>query len=139
MPSSRPGDAASGFTLVETLIATLIAVALVVGIGLLDGSLVRQRNAARANSVVADLAERKMEYFKALPSPATNAALTAGTYGPYSIDETGQSAVGAPYSWTWTIADQTGAWAGSKKITVTVNHQTETNVRCVLVTYLKTS
>ncbi|MGH7822141.1 MAG: type IV pilus modification PilV family protein [Candidatus Binatia bacterium] len=123
-----------GFTLIETLVAMLVGVTLVVAVGVLGQSLVRHRVNADSNSAATNLAQMKLENLRSLPA----ASLAAGTFGPQAVDERGQAIVGAPYSWTWQIQDNVPA-AGAKKITVTVTHANNPFVRCQLVTYVKVS
>lgn len=142
-----------GFTLIETAVATLISVALVVAIGVLGNNLIRQRANADSNSAATNLAQLRMEKLLALPVDDT--LLTAGTHGPPGaggspcvsppcrVDETEATTLVGPYLISWVIEDDT-PWtpAGapkSKKITVTVSHVTNPFVRCQLETYRKVS
>src|ERR1041384_6473303 len=60
----------SGFTLIETAVAGLVGLILVLALGLLGKNLVRQRISADSNSAAIDLAEEVMEKLKANPNVA---------------------------------------------------------------------
>jgi type II secretory pathway pseudopilin PulG len=131
----------AGFTLIETAVAVLIAVSVVVGVGLLGENLVRQRAIADANSAATSIAEKKMEGLLADPTQnPTGAAcpaadLCAGTHGPATVDETLQPAL-VGYTLQWVVTDNV-PYSGAKKLEVTVTRPP--NVRCYLVTYAKVS
>ena len=69
-----------GFTLIELLVAAVIGVIMVLALGTLGLNSFHQRITADSLSAAATLAERQIERLKALPNPATNALLTAGTH-----------------------------------------------------------
>jgi type II secretory pathway pseudopilin PulG len=128
----------AGFTLVETLVAGLVGVALIVSLGVLVGSLVRHRANADSNSAATNLAQMEMERLRSVPNPDTNPLLAPGTYGWYSVTETNLSAPGGPYQIRWIIEDNVPALPDqmlSKQITVNVRHVNNPYVTSELVTY----
>jgi type II secretory pathway pseudopilin PulG len=151
-----------GFTLVETLVALVIGVAVVLGIGALGERLVHHRVTTDSNSAAMSLAERQMEVLLADPisnpaaaqCPAANlcggAPPTGLTHGPTSVNENLAPSGSGPYSVRWTIINGStastsplvlaaGASSLVKKITVTVTHLRNPQVSATLVRYYKVS
>jgi Tfp pilus assembly protein PilV len=146
-----------GFTLLEALVALVIGVAVVLGIGALGERLIHHRVTTDSNSAAMSLAERQLEALLADPvrdpttaqCPAAN--LCSGTHGPNSVDVNLASSTSGPYRVRWTIVDATtastslfvlattggAAQKAVKQITVTVSHLTNTNVNATLVRYYK--
>ncbi len=145
----------NGFTFVETLVATLIAVVMIVGVANLGERMIHQRVSADSNSGAVSLAEEQMEKLLALSSPSTNSSLTSGTHGPCgsppcSVDSSGASNASGPYKIQWVVSNsRTSAPAPLvtptlvssvvKKITVTVTHLRNPSVGASVVTYYKVS
>ena len=137
----------AGFLLIEVVVATLIAVVVVIAIGLLSENLARRRASADSLSAAVSLAEGQMEQLFALPSPATNFSLTAGNHGPCGtppcpVDVSGVSNSSGPYLLQWSVIDNSSSGtplvdstASSKKLTVTVSHQSDPYANVNLQTY----
>lgn len=154
-----------GFTLIETLVALVIGVAVVLGIGALGERLVHHRVTTDSNSAAMSLAERQMEVLLADPianptgaqCPAANLcgdtpANGGRTHGPTSVDENLTPSGSGPYSVRWVVVDANstspttsplvlaaGASSLVKKITVTVTHLRNPQVGATLVRYYKVS
>lgn len=151
-----------GFTLIETLVALVIGVAVVLGIGALGERLVHHRVTTDSNSAAMSLAERQMETLLADPIPDPTSAqcpsanLCGGappsglTHGPTSVNESLQASASGPYRVQWTIVDgttsssspfvlATGSTSLVKKITVTVTSVNDPQVNATLVRYYKVS
>ena len=127
----------SGFTMIEAVVAIVMSVALVVGIGSLTGRLVHHRTTTSSNSAATSLAERTMEALLALPDPANDASLSttpSPTHGPCGtppcrVDSGGTPTTDGPYTLQWSVSDSGLAstffvtpTAEVKRITVTVAH-----------------
>ena len=145
------------FTLIETLIALVIGVAVVLGIGGLGERLVHHRVTADSNSAAMSLAERQMEVLLAdlNPDPTTAqcpaAKLCSGTHGPSNVDIDLAASTSGPYSVQWTVVDSTttstspfvlattggAAQKAVKKITMTVSHLRNPYVNATVVRYYK--
>jgi type II secretory pathway pseudopilin PulG len=152
-----------GFSLIETLAALLIGVAIVVGLGGLTERLLHHRVTTDSNSAAMSLAERQMEALLADPianptggqCPSANLCgdtLANGgrTHGPTSVNENLAASASGPYRVQWVVidADSTnpsplvlavGATSLVKKITVTVSHLRNPQVSATLVRYYKVS
>jgi len=144
-----------GFTLLEVLIAALIGLVLVLGVGLLGESLERRRASTDSSSAAMTLAERQMEQLLALASPASASNLTAGTHGPGTpctsppckITATGDTnTLTGPYLMQWTVVDNAASGtalidptspSSTKKITVLVTHVSNPFIHATLQTYYK--
>ncbi len=141
-----------GFTLIEVLVAGAIGLVMVLGLGILQESLVRRRAATGAISTATALAERQLEQLLASPDPTTAADLTAGLHGPNGcasppckIDETGAATINGPFKMQWTVIDddETGTKPlfdpsrSTKQITVNVTHMSDPYARATLVTRTK--
>ena len=135
----------AGFLLIEVVVATLIAVVVVIAIGLLSENLARRRASADSLSAAVSLAEGQMEQLLALPNPAIN--LLAGAHGPCGtppcpVDVSGVSNPSGPYLLQWIVIDNSSSGtplvdstASSKKLTVTVSHQSDPYANVNLQTY----
>ena len=135
----------AGFLLIEVVVATLIAVVVVIAIGLLSENLARRRASADSLSAAVSLAEGQMEQLLALPNPAAN--LPAGAHGPCGtppcpVDVSGVSNPSGPYLLQWIVIDNSSSGtplvdstASSKKLTVTVSHQSDPYANVNLQTY----
>ena len=123
----------AGFTLIETVVAAVVGVILVLAVGLLGGSIVHQRTSADSTSAALSLAEWQLEQLRALPSPQTAAALTAGTHGPTSVSASGIS--GGPFRITYVVIDGMSGISNLKDISVTVSHATNPMINAQLHTY----
>jgi prepilin-type N-terminal cleavage/methylation domain-containing protein len=121
-----------GFTLIETLVALVVGVALVVTIGVLGGNLIRHRANADSNSAAMSLAQMKLEQLRALDDPA------AGTDSE-TVDENGTPGLG-PYQIQWTVTDNVPAIPDtvSKHIKVTVSHDYNRFAAAEIETYYLT-
>jgi hypothetical protein len=139
------------------MVALVIGVAVVLGIGILGERLMHHRATTDANSAAMTLAERQMEVLLAdpVPSPTTAqcpaAKLCSGTHGPTSVDVDLAPSASGPYSVRWTVVDATttatspfvlattggAAQKAVKKITVIVSHLKNPNVNASLVRYYK--
>jgi len=126
-------DPQAGFGVIEALVATVIAVCIVVAIGLVSENLARRRASSDVLSAAVDLGERQMERLFALPNPATNADLTAGVHGPVSS---------GPFQLQWTVTDNSASGTPlvdgslcSKKLVVTVTHNSDRYANVNLQTY----
>lgn len=151
-----------GFTLVETLVALVIGVAMVIGLGGLFERLVHHRATTDSNSASMSLAERQMEALLADPianptaaqCPSANlcggAPSTGLTHGPTSVNENLVASGSGPYRVQWIVIDgstgstsplvlATGSTSLVKKITVTVSHLRNPQVSATLVRYYKVS
>ena len=154
-----------GFTLIETLVALLIGVAIVVGLGGLTERLLHHRVTTDSNSAAMSLAERQMETLLADPianptggqCPSANLcgdtpANGGQTHGPTSVDENLVASGSGPYSVRWVVIDANstspttsplalavGSTSLVKKITVTVSHLRNPQVSATLVRYYKVS
>lgn len=153
-----------GFTLIEALVAIVIGVAVVVGIGALSERLVHHRVTTDSNSAAIDLAERQMETLLAdpIPNPTASQCPTANlcggappnglTKGPTNVNESLVGSASGPYRVQWTVidansTDQTtsplvlaaGSTSLVKKITVTVTHVNNPYVNATVVRYYKVS
>jgi len=141
-----------GFTLVEVLVAASIGLVMVLGLGMLQESLVRRRAATSAINGATSLAEQQLEQLLADPNPETSASLTAGLHGPNGcasppckVDETGASTINGPFRMQWTVIDDDNSGtkplydpsSSSKQITVNVTHVSDPYARATLVTRIK--
>ena len=141
-----------GVTLIEVLVAAAIGLVMVLGLGVLQESLVRRRAATGAISTATALAERQLEQLLASPDLETAADLTAGLHGPNGctsppckIDETGAATINGPFRMQWTVVD--GDASGTtplydpsqttKQITMSVTHVSDPYARATLVTRTK--
>lgn len=131
---------ARGFTLLETLIAMLVAVVVVLSVGLLSTRLTHRRSSAASISAATSLAELTIERLRPLQVPwtMTNGSITQ------LVDASGTVAVGGPYSRTTVIADGPVLTVGAntrslKRVTVTVTHVTNAEVSVQLTTYFRVS
>jgi prepilin-type N-terminal cleavage/methylation domain-containing protein len=153
MSSSR------GFTLIETVVAVLIAATIIVAIGGLSERLVHHRTTTDSNSAAMALAERKMEVLLAdtNPNPTTTQcaggsppSLCSGSHGPTNVDLNLAASTSGPYTVTWTIVNATttstspfvqavtgGSPTAVKKITVKVTHMHDPFVNASVVRYYK--
>jgi Tfp pilus assembly protein PilV len=152
----------SAFTLVETLVAVVIGVAFVLGIGALGERLLHHRATTDSNSAAMSLAERQMETLLADPNPNPTGAqcpaadLCGGappgglTHGPTSVNESLVASASGPYRVQWVVVDASavstspfvravGSSSLVKKITVTVSHLRNPQVSATLVRYFKAS
>jgi len=66
-----------GFTLIETLVALVVGVALVVTIGVLGGNLIRHRANADSNSAAMSFARSTIRRPGRIPRPSTRTARPA--------------------------------------------------------------
>ncbi len=146
-----------GFTLIEAMVALVIGVAVVLGIGVLGERLIHHRVTTDSNSAAMSLAERQMEVLLAdpIPNPTTAqcpaAKLCSGTHGPTSVDVDLASSTSGPYSVRWAVVDATTSSTSAfvlattggpaqkavKQITVAVSHLKNPNVNASLVRYYK--
>lgn len=137
----------SGFTMIEAVVAILMSVAVVIGIGNLTGRLVHHRSTTGSNSAATSLAERTMEALLSLPDPSNDVSLTDGTHGPCGtppcpVDLGGTSTTNGPYTLQWSVSDSSSAssffvtpTAEVKRITVTVAHANNPMVRSSVVAF----
>ena len=153
-----------GATLIETLVAGLAGVALVVSIGVLGGNLIRHRANADSSSAAISLATQTLETIRAetslnplnptaadcapctgstLPPPdGTCPRLCPITHGPFPVDESNTARVGGPYEVSWDVFDDAPKFfpdVDSKRVVVRVTHANNPTVQTVLETYLKVS
>jgi hypothetical protein len=139
------------------MVALVIGVAVVLGLGILGERLIHHRVTTDANSAAISLAERQMEVLLAdpVPNPTTAqcpaAKLCSGTHGPTSVDVDLTSSTSGPYSVLWTVVDGTtssvspfvlattggAAQKAVKQITVIVSHLNNPRVNASLVRYYK--
>jgi type II secretory pathway pseudopilin PulG len=145
--ATRVTSREAGFSLIEVVVALLIAVVVVIAVGLLSENLARRRASADSLSAAVSLAEGQMEQLFALPNPATHASLTAGAHGPCGtppcpVGVNGVSNASGPYLLQWTVIDNSSSGtplvdstASSKKLTVTVSHQSDPYANVNLQTY----
>ncbi len=125
-----------GFTLIELLVAAVIGVIMVLALGTLGLNSFHQRITADSLSAAATLAERQIERLKALPNPATNALLTAGTHTAAGSPLRENGTTGGPFAVQWVVENNIPV-TGIKKITMTVDHVNNDSVYVQLVTYYK--
>jgi prepilin-type N-terminal cleavage/methylation domain-containing protein len=148
-----------GFTLIETLAALVIGLALVVGLGGLTERLAHHRITTDSNSAAMSLAERQVESLLAesvLNPTGTQCAtvdtskLCAGTHTATTLNSSGGTS-NPEYRVQWTITDATGAStvplvmptpAGTptteaKQITVSVTHLNNPQVGASLTRYVR--
>jgi len=153
MSSSR------AFTLVEAVVAVLIAATMVIAIGGLGERLIHHRNTADSNSAAMSLAERQMESLLAetIQNPTTAqcpAANLCGGTPPTGVTKTltGRNVdltTGGPYTVQWTVVDNDNSAATSplklsagtttttvKTITVTVTLPANSLVRASITRHL---
>jgi prepilin-type N-terminal cleavage/methylation domain-containing protein len=129
-----------GFTLIEALVAIVIGLAVVLGIGGLGERLIHHRTTGDSNSAAMSLAERQMEQLLAKQSPETDANLTSGTH----------TATSGSFNISWTVTDaatsgtafvlssgSNPAVANVKTITVTVTHAKNPLVRASISRHLE--
>ncbi len=153
-----------GFTLIEALVAIVIGVAVVLGVGALSERLVHHRVTTDSNSAAMALAERQMEALLADPianptaaqCPAANlcggAPPSGLTHGPTSVTESLVVSASGPYRAQWAVIDANstapttsplalavGSTSLVKKITVTVSHLRNPQVSATVVRYYKVS
>lgn len=154
-----------GFTLIEALVAMVIGVAIVVGLGGLGERLIHHRVTTDSNSAAMSLAERQLEALLADSNPNPTggecpAALLCGaappaglTKGPTNVDINLNASAAGPYRVQWNVVDSTttptspfvvAVTGGTpptavKKITVTVTHVNNPSVNATVVRYYKVS
>lgn len=140
-----------GFALIETVIAVVIGVAIVIGVGALGERLLHHRVTTDSNSAAMSLAEQQMEVLPADTSPnpttiqcggASPPKPCPGTHGPTNVDVNLAASASGPYEVPWTVVDSTTtstsplvlattggqAQKAVKKITVTVSHLKDQSV-----------
>ena len=148
-----------GFTLVETLAALVIGLAIVVGVGGLTERLAHHRVTTDSNSAAMSLAERQMESLlaDAVQNPTGTQCATvdtnnlcAGTHAAVIVNSSGGGS-NPEYRVQWTITDVTGAssvplviptpsgtpTAEAKQITVSVSHTNNPQVGASLTRYVR--
>lgn len=129
-----------GFSLIESLVAMLVALTVVASVGILGMRLTHRRSSSASTSAATSIAEKAIEGLRPLTVPPTT-ALTNGTTTQL-VDETGATALGGPYSRTVDVADGptmtvSGGSRTLKRVTVTVSHVSNPEVRVELVTYFR--
>lgn len=129
-----------GFTLLETLVAMLLSVTVVLSVGVLGSRLAHRRSSSASISAATSLAELTIEQLRPLRVPWT---MTNGTTSQL-VDASGTITVGGPYSRTTEIADGPSLTVGGtirslKHVTVTVTHTTNPEIRVQLVSYFRIS
>lgn len=129
-----------GFSLIETLVAMLVALTVVSAVGLMGMRLTHRRSSSASLSAATSIAEKAIESLRPLTVPPT-VVLANGTTTNL-VDETGTTAVGGPYSRTVTIADGPTMTVGGssralKRVTVVVTHVTNPEVSVRLETYFR--
>lgn len=153
-----------GFSLIEAIVAILIGVTVVLGLGGLSERLIHHRTTADSNSAAMSLAERQLEKLFAISGAAKSPPagcsvaqdLCGGappgglTHGPTNIDINGTASAQGPYRVQWVVIDSStaansplvlppGITSKVKKITITVTHLRNPNVNASVVTYYKVS
>jgi type II secretory pathway pseudopilin PulG len=125
-----------GFTLVETLVAALVGVLLVVAVGLLGGSLVRHRVSADTLSAATRLAEKELETLRNVPDPLVD--LVAGTSTWRTVDEAGNPSLAGPFQVQTEIQDNQPSLPEtlSKRLTARVRYAGRPTVLAELTTYM---
>ena len=145
-----------GFTIVETVVAVLVAALVILSVGGLSERLVHHRTTTDSNSAAMALAERKMEVLLADSNPNPTGAscpaanLCSGTHGPTNVNLNLVASASGPYTITWTVVNATttstspfvqavtgGTPIAVKKITVTVTHMHDPLVNASIVRYYK--
>ena len=119
-----------GFSLIETVVALLIATLIVLSTGLLGTRMFHRRSSSASLSAATSVAQKRIEELRL--------ETLANTTENQLVDETGTAAIGGPYSRTLVVAD--GPVVGTKslkRVTVTVQHVTNPEVRVQLVTYFR--
>src|SRR5690242_9001547 len=100
-----------GFTLIEAVVAIVVGVAVVVGVGALSERLVHHRVTTDSNSAAMSLAERQIEKLLADPTPRptnctpfTNSDLCAGGTHTTSLNADGTT-TNPQYAVSWIVVD----------------------------------
>ena len=126
-----------GFSLIETLVAILVAALIVISAGLLGTRTFHRRTTSTSLSAATALATQRVEELRPLRVPWTS--LANGTTTTL-VDGSGSASIGGPYSRTTIVSD--GPIIGTaalKRVTVTVQHVTNADVRVTLTTYFRVS
>jgi prepilin-type N-terminal cleavage/methylation domain-containing protein len=119
-----------GFSLIETMVALLVATLIVLSTGLLGTRMFHRRSSSASLSAATSIAQKRIEELRI----ETLANKTENLL----VDETGTTAIGGPYSRTLRVEDGPAVGTKSmKRVTVTVQHVTNPEVRVQLVTYFR--
>jgi Tfp pilus assembly protein PilV len=131
-------------TTLEVVVAILMSLGIVASVGLLGQRTVHHRATAASIAAAASLAEQKLEELRALPNPASAADLTAGEEhrDPGYIDDSGalSPSLSGPFRRSWQVWDPaTAAYQKLKRVRVSVEHTSNSQVHVELETYIKVS
>lgn len=139
--SSRRSE--RGFSLLETLVAMLVALTIVASVGLLGMRLTHRRTSSASVSVATSIAEKHLESLRPLRVPWTGLD-TIGS-DTKDVDATNELSLGGPYRRTTTIGLGPEITVGGvprtpmRRVTVTVVHVTNPEVSVTLETYFRVS
>ena len=125
-----------GFSLIESLVAMLVALTVVASVGILGMRLTHRRSSSASISAATSVAEKAIESLR----PLTPAAGVANRDQTQDVDELGNVSVGGPYRRRVSVENgplEVGGVQKMKKATVTVWHVTNPEVRVELVTYFR--
>jgi prepilin-type N-terminal cleavage/methylation domain-containing protein len=125
-----------GFSLIESLVAMLVALTIVASVGILGMRLTHRRSSSASISAATSVAEKAIESLR----PLTPAAGVANRDQTQDVDELGNVSVGGPYRRRLLVENGPLAVGGVQKMkraTVTVWHVTNPEVRVELVTYFR--
>lgn len=123
-----------GFSLIESLVAMLVALTIVASVGVLGMRLTHRRSSSASISAATSIAEKAIEGLRPL-SPAAGVPNDDDTD---DVDELGNVSVGGPYRRRVHVENgplEVGGAYKLKKATVTVWHVNNPEVRVELVTY----
>ena len=149
-----------GLSLVETIVALVVGSIIVLAIGGLSGTLMRQRTTTSSSSAAMNLAERQMETLLADPNPNPPAGCTVSQalcgnttssgllHGPTVVNVTATPTAGGEYSISYWVKDNsansdspllrpTAIPAKVKRLTVKVTHTKNAKAGATLVRYVR--
>lgn len=150
----------AGFTLIESVVSTLVGAVVVITVGGLGERLIHHRVTTDSNSAAMSLAERQMETLLADPvlnptgGQCPSAKLCSGAHGPTSVDINLSPSSSGLYRVRWTVVDASTAQNSPlitsssaspsvgvdvKSITVTVTHLRNPQVNATIVRFYKVS
>lgn len=160
MPQDKSSSSSRGFTLIETLAAVVIGLAVVLGLGLLSERLVHHRVSTDSNSAAASLAERQVERMFADPTPnpelispnpctdPNSYDLCGGTHTAVRMDANGTVNGSGVYELRWVVVNVSSSASSPlifpssvsstvKQITVTARHVNDPLIYAQVVSYYR--
>jgi prepilin-type N-terminal cleavage/methylation domain-containing protein len=108
---------ASGFTLIEVLVAISLMAVAILGLSSMGATTMKADTQSHHMSAATALAQAKLEQLRVLPR--SHLAWTAGSHSETGLWEDGSS--GGPYTRQWQVVRKYNGYSGLDRVTVTVS------------------